>query len=434
MRIDKKIKRYVEKNGNVFKNYKELCNALREDEKRGAAKEKQLERFGLYFSYSRDGHKYIIDKIYDDDTIRKNEKTFKNQKQENDMYARSKYRREVIEVLKKIIYESENKRLFLPMISIAIACGFFNESIKGTPFYKDYLNKRKIFKSNNSEKKYYEHAMSYFNYNTYITQIKNNAYKVLQGTFHALKENDVIDYYTAYFGKEINGKQRELNGIEKDRYDEIQRKVLEDIVPLYNEVSKNNKETITRRDILFYKGLREEYYDRLKNEIGDKLKFENIIEYYSIWFTPSFKEKLNEDANICTDKQYLSYIESINKKFVTVLKNQSDKKIKKSEDFYCEILNKSLCWNEDDFNKYNYKYYNEKEQQEQAYYNKMEIIENLVNHDNLFEIINLEEYRKQNHESFIKHLLEEYEEKTEIDDTFFRSNEEDLQIIDKFLK
>ena len=434
MRIDKKIRKYIEQNGNYFENYKELCKVLREDEKSGKAKTKQLERWELYFSYSRKGHGYVIGEVYDDATIRRNEQMFQNRKKENNMHARSKYRKELIEVLKKLIYDSENKTLFLPMISIAIACGFFNESIKGTTFYKDYMIKREIFKSNNPEKKYYKYDMSYFNYNIYITQIKNNAYEILTRTLETLKANDMIDYHISYQGEDVEtGEQRELSIEEVDKYEEIQEKTLSDILALYNEVAKEPKESITRRDILFYKDLREKYYEELENNIKEELGLEKVIPFHFVCFTSSFEKKLDEGGEICTDEQYLEYRKNINKKSITNLQKNLDKNIKKNEDFHCEVQVKSLEWTDDDSYIHDYKYYKDMSQQEQAYYNKIEIIENSINIGDSLDIIDLKEYRKQKRGEIINNLLEEYEGNKQFDDTFFTSSDEDLQMIKEFL-
>lgn len=50
--------------GQVFKNYKELCEALQETIKGGTAKKSQLKEWERYFSHDRQGHKYIITEIY----------------------------------------------------------------------------------------------------------------------------------------------------------------------------------------------------------------------------------------------------------------------------------------------------------------------------------------------------------------------------------
>lgn len=52
--------------GDVFKSYRQLCEALEEDIKSGRAKVNQLERWKRYFSFSNDNYKYIIDDIYNE--------------------------------------------------------------------------------------------------------------------------------------------------------------------------------------------------------------------------------------------------------------------------------------------------------------------------------------------------------------------------------
>ena len=49
--------------GQTFKNYKELCQALGELVKGGDAKNAQLKKWSRYFSYERQGHKFIITEI-----------------------------------------------------------------------------------------------------------------------------------------------------------------------------------------------------------------------------------------------------------------------------------------------------------------------------------------------------------------------------------
>lgn len=50
--------------GQVFKNYKELCNALNENVKSGKSKQLQLKKWERYFSLSKDGNKFIINEIF----------------------------------------------------------------------------------------------------------------------------------------------------------------------------------------------------------------------------------------------------------------------------------------------------------------------------------------------------------------------------------
>jgi hypothetical protein len=51
--------------GQSIKNYKELCNILGLEVREGDSKKSQLKDLERYFSYHKQGHKFIIDKIYD---------------------------------------------------------------------------------------------------------------------------------------------------------------------------------------------------------------------------------------------------------------------------------------------------------------------------------------------------------------------------------
>lgn len=48
-----------------YKNYKELCKVLNVPIKSGDAKQNQLKWFKEYFSFHKNGHKIIIDEIFD---------------------------------------------------------------------------------------------------------------------------------------------------------------------------------------------------------------------------------------------------------------------------------------------------------------------------------------------------------------------------------
>jgi len=51
--------------GNTYKNYKELCTVLGEKVKNGSSKKAQIKEWERYFSYSKDGHKFIINEIFE---------------------------------------------------------------------------------------------------------------------------------------------------------------------------------------------------------------------------------------------------------------------------------------------------------------------------------------------------------------------------------
>jgi len=52
--------------GEIIKNYKEFCMLLGEQEKTGGAKNAQLKKWQRYIDFHKDGHKFIIDGIYEE--------------------------------------------------------------------------------------------------------------------------------------------------------------------------------------------------------------------------------------------------------------------------------------------------------------------------------------------------------------------------------
>ena len=90
--------------GQEFKNYKELCAYLGEQEKGGKSKDLQIKDWERYFSFEKQGHKFIITDVYD---IPK-EKVRKQRKVEDK--PRKKYKTEN--------YTSNNNKNIKPMIEL----------------------------------------------------------------------------------------------------------------------------------------------------------------------------------------------------------------------------------------------------------------------------------------------------------------------------
>lgn len=59
------LKKYVSENGSVIKNYKTLCDILEIPYASGKQKRLLVEKLSYYFSFKRDGNKYIINEIYE---------------------------------------------------------------------------------------------------------------------------------------------------------------------------------------------------------------------------------------------------------------------------------------------------------------------------------------------------------------------------------
>ena len=66
MNFMEKVKQNL-KVGMIVKNYKELCNLLGEKVKTGESKQIQLRNWNRFFKYTKEGHKFIITKILDEE-------------------------------------------------------------------------------------------------------------------------------------------------------------------------------------------------------------------------------------------------------------------------------------------------------------------------------------------------------------------------------
>lgn len=69
------INKLKESNTREFKNYKVVCEFLEEDIKKGKGRDLQIEGWKRYFDFERNGHKYIITKIYDTPMSKENNRS-----------------------------------------------------------------------------------------------------------------------------------------------------------------------------------------------------------------------------------------------------------------------------------------------------------------------------------------------------------------------
>ena len=280
MRIDKKISRYVQKKGYEIKNYKELCKILNEDCKTGVAKINQIKRWKLYFDFERDGNKIFITDIFDEDTIKENEKLFEENKRINNAYCRSRYRKELISVLLFLTANCPEKPFLIQKIELATACGFFNEEAFGKSTYDKYMNFRARY-LDNSEKAYLKYDMNTSTFYKYFNEVKNNAYNSIERALKSLQELQLIDYEVINVG--IKSEQKHLlTTFEEEAYIKCQKEACKQLLPFYNEHSKIQKDKIEEKDFIYRYTIREEYYRILNNLVSKKLRFDIIIKHYYI--------------------------------------------------------------------------------------------------------------------------------------------------------
>lgn len=111
----------------TYKNYKQLCQILNEPVKGGNAKKSQLEDWKCYFSYSRDGNKYIVNEIYETPLIRFNNKGV--------------YHNLIQLIILDYLMKTKNKTVYITANKLLLFMYMYNENYNYCIQYIDELSK-----------------------------------------------------------------------------------------------------------------------------------------------------------------------------------------------------------------------------------------------------------------------------------------------------
>ena len=432
MKINTKIKKYVETRGNTVKNYGEMCKILKEKKTSGGGKIAQVERWKMYFNYEMQGHKFIITDVCDEKTVNENQKA----KKMSNISARSKYRNNVIPALLYLLSRAENNTIFEPKLKVAISCGFFDYEIDGKRRTDKYIKYREEMMVKHPDKPYYKVDMDKFTYCTYYNNLKKCAFKIILGALGELKKLKIVDYSIVNVGINydlVNPQISELSAFENDIYIRCVEEACKEVLPLYNSVAKNKKEKVTPADFIFRETVRESYYDILNQLVSKKLGYDIIMEYLKINLTKNMDdiEDVLKMFNVCNE--FSDSLEMINNIFVSSMRASIDKIIISSKNFH--IYSRMISFD----SKEHYatlKQGKDEKKQEVSYYNKMEILNTLVSTKGDMEIMNLGEFEEKYYDcTWIENVtaegfskLNKCEEETE-EDSFDEEDESRLQEI-----
>lgn len=133
--------------GETYKNYKELCHALGEKVMAGNSKKAQLKEWERYFSYTKEGHKFIITEIYNEPKERDDKRILGNN---------AAYYIDYIEILLLNLFteyaEQEQRTLLLSKSKLLYLLKMINTNYL---FYRDKTNRthnRKCWKASPKSK------------------------------------------------------------------------------------------------------------------------------------------------------------------------------------------------------------------------------------------------------------------------------------------
>lgn len=281
------LKSYINQNGNVIKNYKELCSILQIDVKSGKSKKYQINNLNNFVSFSRQGQKYIIDKIKNttNNKIVCFDKIKKDLELNNGILIFDSY----IDFcsylnIPKYFDDNKDKQLYILKLffdlnfnfdgSISlynVYYRFFRLSLIGEFIKPDFYDKQGVYKIYNDDKIYIGRSSSL--YHRFIQHITNSTLN--DNTYDILNCNGIFEVLELCDGDKTDLLNLQHNYIKSIITNTNEKRILVNMVT-FDENSKN----ITR-----------------KNSTIKKPKPKNI----SIKFDESYKDviiKIFDDLNI----------------------------------------------------------------------------------------------------------------------------------------
>jgi hypothetical protein len=267
--------------GQVFKNYKELCVALGEIPKTSNSKNAQMKEWERYFYFTKQGHKIIIEEVYD---LPKEKQDLRSQGNNAAPYID-----DIEELILNLLIQDKNKgQLFLSRGILLKELKMINENYtyyknrkpalsKFTNIHVDeindfYTSSNTTFKSNletalNRLQKqsliFWRYALTVCYVNTHVQTTTTGHVKATKIKYINEDGEEVVKFNTAHPSQQV--KYREATEDEIKIIIEIEREMLK-------QYSCKDKAEIFKR------GLIQDFYKDVNDILFDKT---NIIYYYN---------------------------------------------------------------------------------------------------------------------------------------------------------
>lgn len=329
------LKKFIVENKTIeVKNYSEMCKLLDEEKTTGLGKINQLERWKLYFEFVQQGHKFIVIKIYDDETIAKNVLEYETNKTMNKAYSYSEYTKYLMPIILFLLNCEQHNEILMTQAEVARDCGFFNEEIEGKSSYSNYIGYRNEMKEKYKDKIFFKNDMKRFTYHTFLGELKRDAYSKILTALKNLKKLNVLEYDVVNVGiRDDDDEKKILTYSENKKYKECRDRACEKITPAYNELYKVEKARVTEDDIRYHFEIQPLFYKTLNEIVKKNLEFNIVLEHIHITLLDNEYMK-NLPNGIYDYEQYEEYIKKINELVVNSVKKRIDQHITKRIKFY----------------------------------------------------------------------------------------------------
>lgn len=267
------------KEGMIVKNYKELCALLDEKPKGGKGKVYQLKEFERYFSYEKEGHKFVITSIYEIPLPKEDKRIEGN----NSIYSEN-----IQKLILFYLSQQDNEMVLLSCSKLLLELDIINKNYRNGRNNVDELSKivniekRFIYdfynNTQSSLKSKLETALNKLNRKSLITWkkvimvAKENVTIVLNEAGTPLIQDDQIVY------NKTNEFDRATEKEEKDII-RIEREVME-LMGFYD-----------KKDI-FINGKYNEFRKKVENKLRKKYSIQFYYSAYEILFNKEHIQRL----------------------------------------------------------------------------------------------------------------------------------------------
>lgn len=310
--------------GQVFKNYKELCRALDEKVMAGNSKKAQLKEWERYFSYTKDGHKFIITEIYSEPKEKDDKRILGNN---------AAYYIDYIEILllnlfaeyteqgHRTLLLSKGKLLYLlKMINTNYL--FFRDKTSKLSEYisipeveiKDFYESSDSTLTSNIEtalKRLRQKSLAHWSYVTAIcyvdSRIETNELgkvKIKRRPIYNNREIEEEQYiYEPVNPTKPTKRYRKATNEEIELIMETEKEVLEkygiDTTNYYKVINKNENEKKYYINELYKKGLAKNFYKEVNDILFERA---NIVHYYNAYEIVLNRKYINRDKELIHNK------------------------------------------------------------------------------------------------------------------------------------
>jgi len=174
MDISKNIKAYL-KEGQLIKNYKDLCDILHIEPLGGESKKAQIKELSRNCRYINQGHKFLIQEIYNIPLEKKDKRTEGN----NQIYVN-----EISKIVLHLLFLNKGA-LFTTKKKLFLSLGMCNQK------YLDLLNKKNI---ESQSKILTGHNISEFEINDFQMKTKDRLTQILFSSLNHLNKKGLIEW------------------------------------------------------------------------------------------------------------------------------------------------------------------------------------------------------------------------------------------------